>query len=108
MQQTVFPISLHLVNIFYLCLSECMQALNMDTIVQSIFRFAAVASPGETIRLLTTVSTLMGQQLYNLPSTTGFNSWRIINIAAKFGTIVLKVNWVQFRFLLLTPAVDHH
>jgi hypothetical protein len=95
MQQTVFPISLHLVNIFYICLNECMQALNMDEIVQSIFRFAAVASPGETIRLLATVSHLMGQQLYNLPSATGFNSWRIINMSAKFGTIVFKVKLIS-------------
>ena len=107
MQQTVFPISLHLVNLFYLCLHECLNALNMEAIVQNIFRLAAVASPGETIRLMATVSTLMGQQLYNLPSTTGFSSWRIINITSKFGTIVLKVNWFQFRFLLLT-TVDHH
>jgi hypothetical protein len=80
----------------------------MDTIIQSIFRFAAVASPGETIRLLATVSTLMGQQLLNLPSSMGNPSWRIINITSKFGTIVFKVNWLLFRFLLLTFSVDHH
>jgi hypothetical protein len=102
MQQTVFPISMHLVNLFYMCLNECMQALNMDAIIQSIFRFAAVASPGETMRLLATVSTLMGQQMYNLPSSMGAPSWRIINISSKFGTIVFKVSWLQFRVLLLT------
>ena len=107
MQQTVFPISLHLVNLFNLCLHECLNALNMDAIIQSIFRFAAVASPGETIRLLAIVSTLMGQQLHDLPSSMAISTWRIINITSKFGTIVLKVNWFQFRFLLLT-TVDHH
>jgi hypothetical protein len=79
-----------------------MQALNMDAIVQSIFSFAAVASPGETMRLLATVSTLIGQQLYNLPSSMGAPSWRIINISSKFGTIVFKVSWFLFLFLLLT------
>ena len=91
MQQTVFPISLHLVNLFYICLHESLNALSMDAIIQSIFRFAAVASPGETIRLLATVSTLMGQQLLNLPSSMGSPSWRIINITSKFGTILFKV-----------------
>lgn len=95
MQQTVFPISLHLVNLFYICLHECLNALSMDAIIQSIFRFAAVASPGETIRLLATVSTLMGQQLQDLPSSVGV-SWRIINITSKFGTIVFKVNSQEF------------
>lgn len=96
MQQTVFPISFHLVNLFYLCLHECLNALNMDTIIQSIFRFSVAASPGETIRLLATVSTLMGQQLLNLPSSMGSPSWRIINITSKFGTIVFKVKLATF------------
>ena len=112
MQQTVFPISLHLVNLFYMCLHECLNALSMDAIIQSIFRFAAVASPGETIRLLATVSTLLGQQLHDLPSSIGDPSWRIINITSKFGTIVFKVNsqefLFQFLFLLLTTDVKNH
>jgi hypothetical protein len=107
MQQTVFPISLHLVNLFYICLHECLNALSMDAIIQSIFRFAAVASPGETIRLLATVSTLMGQQLQDLPSSMGV-SWRIINITSKFGTIVFKVNSQEFQFRFLLTTVNHH
>ena len=101
MQQMVFPITVHLVNLFYLCLHECTNALNMDAIVTSIFRFACVASPGEIMRMLATVSSLLGDQLYNLPSTTPLSSWRIVNGVCKFGTIVLKVTGVWWLLSLV-------
>jgi len=52
----------------------------------------------------------MGQQLLNLPSSMGDPSWRIIKITSKFGTIVFKVDWQQFPFLLLTitPSQQTH
>lgn len=92
MNQAVFAITPLLVQFFYLCLNECLQALNMDAIVQSIFRFASVASPGETMRLMATVTSLLGNQLFNLPYGEATHSWKVINIAAKFGTIVFKAS----------------
>ena len=91
MNQAVFAITPLVVQFFYLCLNECLQALTMDAIVQSIFRFACVASPGETMRLMATVTSLMGNQLTHLPYGEATHSWKVINIAAKFGTIVFKV-----------------
>ena len=92
MTQAVFAIKPLVVQFFYLCLNECLQALNMDAIVQNIFRFACVASPGETMRLMATVTSLMGNQLVNLPHGEATHSWKVINIAAKFGTIVFKAS----------------
>ena len=92
MNQAVFAITPLMVQFFYLCLNECLQALNMDAIVQSIFRFACVASPGETRRLMATVATLLGNQLTHLPYGEATYGWKVIDISAKFGTIVFKAS----------------
>jgi len=92
MNQAVFPITPQMVQFFYVRLNECLQALNMDTILQSIFRFACVASPGETTRLMATVTSLLGNQLIHLPYGKETHSWKVINVSAKFGTIVFKAS----------------
>ena len=92
MQYAVFPVTITMVNLFYVCLQECMEALNMDAIVQSIYRFACVASPGETIRLIATVATLVGDHLYYMPYGGNVYNWQVINIAVKYSTIVFKVS----------------
>lgn len=91
MNQAVFAITPLMVQLFYLCLNECLHALTMDAIVQSIFRFAYVASPGETMRLMATVTSFMGNQLVHLPYGEATYSWKVINVTSKFGTIVFKV-----------------
>ena len=109
MNQAVFPITPQMVQFFYVCLNECLQALNMDEVVQNIFRFACVASLGETMRLMATATSLMGNQLIHLPYGEEIHSWKVINVSAKFGTIVFKASeeLVVSVFVVdtLTPAV---